>query len=118
MARRTGSDGLRRPAGSTANGQPRRARKPADVTLSKSAHLDALTKNDLMRLAGELQIDGHAAMSKPELITAIAQADGAHLGLLTKSELLRLARRSGSEVRASMTKDELIAAISESVPAA
>ena len=80
--------------------------------------MDALTKNDLLRLAGELQIDGHAAMSKPELIRAIARVDGVHLDVLTKSELLRLARRGGTEVRTSMTKDELIAAISESALAA
>ncbi len=71
-----------------------------------------------MRLAGELHINGHAAMSKPELSTAIARADGLHLDALTKSELLRLGRRGGAEVRTSMTKDELIAAISEPGPAA
>ena len=82
--------------------------------LADSGQLEALTKPALQRVAGQLHIEDSAAMSKPQLIGAIAHEDGVPLDALTKGDLLRLGRSGGSEVRSSMTRPELIAAISES----
>ena len=67
-----------------------------------------------MRLASDLEIDGHSAMSKPELVASVTRVDELSLDRLTNSELLRLGRSHGTGVRPSMNKGELIAAIAES----
>jgi hypothetical protein len=77
-------------------------------------YLDALTKEQLLRLNGDLELAGHSAMSKQELIGAITREGGVPVGALSKEELLRVARNTGAEVGTSMTKDELIAAIDTS----
>ena len=59
-------------------------------------------------------IEGHAAMSKRELIDAIVREGGVPLSTLSKDELLRVARSTGSEEGTSMTKDELMAVIDTS----
>ena len=95
-------------------------RLPAHAASSRRAtedlgrYLDVLHKNELQRLAGDLKIDGHATMTKPDLIRAIGRKRGLDLAALTKGELLRIGRDKGSGVRASMTKDQLIAVVKTS----
>jgi hypothetical protein len=74
----------------------------------------ALTKEQLVRLAGDLEVEGQYAMNKQELIDALSKAGGVSLGSLTKEELLRVARHADHDVTASMTKGELIAAVTTS----
>ena len=73
--------------------------------------LTALTKQDLLRLAEQAEIDGRSAMSKPQLVGALARQ---HLPLdtLTKHDLLTIGEGNGADIRVSMSKDELIKAIS------
>ena len=70
-----------------------------------------LTKAELVRLAGELDVADPATMNKPDLVEAVVKAGGVPLERLTKEELLRLGRGTGAELRTSMTKPELIAAL-------
>ena len=85
--------------------------RPAGPLRTRDATSSVLHKNELQRLAGDLKIDGHATMTKPDLIQAIGRKRGLHLDALTKGELLRIGRDKGSEVRASMTKDQLIGVV-------
>lgn len=85
-------------------------RPPAEVTLP-AQYLDALTKEQLLRLAYDLEVEGQSAMSKQELIDAIVHGGGVRVSVLSKEELLRVARSTGSEVGTAMTKSELIATI-------
>jgi hypothetical protein len=87
---------------------------PADVTLQDSQYLEALTKEQLLRLTEALELEGQSAMSKQELIEAIVRDGGVPISALSKEELLRIARSTGSDVGGSMTKAELIAAIDTS----
>jgi hypothetical protein len=84
---------------------------PANVTLHEGRYLDALTKEQLLHLTGDLELQGQSTMSKHELIDALTREGGVPIGTLSKDELLRVARGAGREVDTSMTKDELIAAI-------
>ena len=77
-------------------------------------YLDALTKEQLLRLGEDFELEGQSAMSKHELIEAITREGGVQLTALSKDELLRVARSSGAEVGTSMTKDAIIAAINTS----
>jgi hypothetical protein len=79
--------------------------------LHEGRYLDALTKEQLLRLTADLELEGQSAMSKHELIDAVTREGGVPIGTLSKEELLRIARSAGHEVGTSMTKDELIAAI-------
>jgi hypothetical protein len=83
------------------------------VTLSGDQY-EALTKEQLLRLAGDLEVEGQYAMNKQELIDALGRAGGVSLGSLTKEELLRVARHADYDVTTSMTKDELIATVTTS----
>jgi hypothetical protein len=69
-----------------------------------------LTKQELLGLAEEADVDGRSSMSKPELVDALQQ-DGVGLDALTKAELVAVGTGHGIEVRTSMSKNELIAAI-------
>jgi hypothetical protein len=89
------------------------ARASAGVTLSGDQY-EALTKEQLLRLAGDLEVEGQYAMNKQELIDALGRAGGVSLGSLTKEELLRVARHADYDVTTSMTKDELIATVTTS----
>jgi hypothetical protein len=86
--------------------------------LQGGQYLDALTKEQLLRLAEDLEFEGPSAMSKGDLIDAIARQGGVPLGALTKDELVRVGRSAGCDVGTSMTKDELIAAIGPELPVA
>ena len=88
---------------------------PPDVTLHDSQSLDALTKDQLLRLAEDLELESQSAASKQELIEAIIRNGGVPASALSKEELLRIARSTGSEVGTSMTKAELITAIDTSL---
>jgi hypothetical protein len=83
----------------------------APPAASAAGTVGALTKAQLLRLTGDLELEGQSAMSKDELIDAVAREGGVPIGTLSKEELLRVARSAGCEVGTSMTKDELIAAI-------
>jgi hypothetical protein len=87
---------------------------PADVTLKDSQYLEALTKEQLLRLTEALEVEGQSAMSKQELIEALVRDGGVPISALSKEELLRIARSTGSDVGGSMTRAELIAAIDTS----
>ena len=80
-----------------------------------SRHLDALTKDQLLRLTEELEFEVQSAMSKQELVETIARNGGVPASALLKEELLRVARNTGSEVSTSMTKAEIITAIDTSL---
>jgi hypothetical protein len=69
--------------------------------------LEVLAKQDLLRLAQELDVEGRASMSKPELLDAL-ENEGVPPATLTKRELLNLGESWGLEVRASMSKAELV----------
>jgi hypothetical protein len=73
-----------------------------------------LTKTELIRLAGELDVADPSTMSKQDLVEAVVRVGGVPLDRLNKDELLRLGRGTGAELRTSMTKPELIAAITTS----
>lgn len=88
---------------------------PPEVTLHDSQSLDALTKDQLLRLAEDLELESQSAASKQELIEAIIRNGGVPASALSKEELLRIARSTGSEVGTSMTKAELITAIDTSL---
>ena len=64
-------------SGKLGNGRPsapkRATRRSADIVGDK-ARLAALTKNELLRRAADLEIRGHAAMTKPELVAAVTRA--------------------------------------------
>jgi hypothetical protein len=83
--------------------------------LHDSQSLDALTKDQLLRLAEDLELESQAAASKQELIEVIIRNGGVPASALSKEELLRIARSTGSEVGTSMTKAELITAIDTSL---
>ena len=85
----------------------------AEVTL-REGHYQALTKEQLLRLAGEFELEGEYAMNKQELIEALGREGGVPLGALSKEELLRVARRADCDVVTSMTKDDLIGAVTAS----
>ena len=80
-----------------------------------SQSLDALTKDQLLRLTEDLELEVQPATSKHELVEAIVRKGGIPASALLKDELLRVARNTGSEVSTSMTKSELIAAIDASL---
>src|ERR1700750_2879884 len=88
---------------------------PPDVTLHDSQSLEALTKDQLLRLAEDLELESQSAASKQELIEAIIRSGGVPASALSKEELLRIARSAGSEMGSSMTKAELITAIDTSL---
>jgi hypothetical protein len=88
---------------------------PPDVTLHDSQLLDALTKDQLLGLTEDLELESQSAASKQELIEAILRKGGVPASALSKEELLRIARSTGSEVGTSMTKAELISAIDTSL---
>jgi hypothetical protein len=83
--------------------------------LHDSQSLEALTKDQLLRLAEDLKLESQSAASKQELIEAIIRNGGVPASALSKEELLRIARSTGSEVGTSMTKAELITAIGTSL---
>lgn len=107
------TDRLRRPANSAARGE-REGSGPhsAGAIVRKAGELEALTKEELLRLTESLDVEGRSSMSKSELIEAIGRQGGLKLDALNKEELLRFGRATGSDVRASMTKDELVTTIS------
>jgi hypothetical protein len=89
------------------------ARSSAGVTLSEDQY-QALTKEQLLRLAGDFEVEGQYAMNKQELIHVLGRAGGVSLDALTKEELLRIARHADHDVATSMTKAELIATVTTS----
>ena len=88
---------------------------PPDVTLHDSQFLEALTKDQLLHLTEDLELESQPATSKQELIEVIIRSGGVPASALSKEELLRIARSTGSEVGTSMTKAELITAIDASL---
>jgi hypothetical protein len=88
---------------------------PPGVTLHDSQFLDALTKDQLLRVMEDLELESQPATSKQELIEVIIRNGGVPASALSKEELLRIARSTGSEVGTSMTKAELITAIDASL---
>jgi hypothetical protein len=88
---------------------------PPDVTLHDSQVLDALTKDQLLRVTEDLEIESQPTTSKQDLIEVIIRSGGVPASTLSKEELLRIARSTGSEVGTSMTKAELITAIDASL---
>ena len=88
---------------------------PPGVTLHDSQFLDALTKDQLLRVMEDLELERQPAASKQELIEVIIRNGGVPASALSKEELLRIARSTGSEVGTSMTKAELITAIDASL---
>jgi hypothetical protein len=83
--------------------------------LHDSQSLEALTKDQLLRLTEDLERESQSATSKQELIEAIIRNGGVPASALSKEELLRIARSTGSEAGTSMTKAELITAIGTSL---
>jgi hypothetical protein len=79
--------------------------------MAEEEQLNALTKQNLVALAHELEIEGATTLAKGELVETLAE-EGVPIDLLTKRDLLRLAESQGIDVRASMSKPELIASIS------
>jgi hypothetical protein len=69
--------------------------------------LDALTKQELLRLAENVELDGRSAMNKPDLLDALSK-QRLPWESLTKQDLLTIGEEKGAEVRSSMTKSELI----------
>ncbi len=84
-------------------------RVPGDLTLRGNRQVDALTRDQLVRVTEELELGVPTATSKHELVEAIVRQGGIPANALLKEELLRVARNTGSEVNTSMTKAELIA---------
>ena len=82
--------------------------------LRTSGQVGRLTRAELDRLAGALDVADASTMSKQDLVEAIVRAGGVPLDRLNKAELLRLGRGTGADLRGSMTKPELIAVISTS----
>jgi hypothetical protein len=72
--------------------------------------LKVLTRQELLVLAEEADVEGRSSMSKPKLVDALEQ-EGVGLDALTKAELLAVGTGHGLDVRTSMSKNELIAAI-------
>jgi hypothetical protein len=73
-----------------------------------------LTKAELNRLAGELDVADSSTMNKQDLVQAVVRVGGVPLDRLNKDELVRLGRGNGVELRTSMSKPELIATIRSS----
>jgi hypothetical protein len=69
--------------------------------------LQVLAKQDLLRVAQGLEIEGRTSMSKPELLDAL-EDEGVTPETLTKRELLDLGESWGLDVKASMSKTELV----------
>ena len=69
---------------------------PANVTLHEGRYLDALTKEQLLHLTGDSELEGQSAMSKHELIDAVTREGGVPIGTLSKEELLRVARSAAA----------------------
>ena len=84
------------------------------ATLRTVDQVDRLTKAELIRLAGQLDVADSSTMNKQDLVRAVVRVGGVPLDRLNKDELLRLGRGTGAELQTSMTKPELIAAISTS----
>jgi colicin import membrane protein len=89
------------------------ARSSAGLTLTEQQY-GALTKEQLLRLAAGLEVEGQSAMNKQDLIQAVGRAGGVSFNALTKEELLRVARHADQDVATSMTKSELIATVTAS----
>jgi hypothetical protein len=97
-------------------GQGHAAGNGDGATLRTVDQVDRLTKAELIRLAGQLDVADSSTMNKQDLVRAVVRVGGVPLDRLNKDELLRLGRGSGAELQTSMTKPELIAAISTSRP--
>ena len=95
-------------------GQGRAAANGDGATLRTVDQVDRLTKAELIRLAGQLDVADSSTMNKQDLVRAVVRVGGVPLDRLNKDELLRLGRGTGAELQTSMTKPELIAAISTS----
>ncbi len=75
-----------------------------------SGGLTDRTKDELMGMARERDVEGRSDMTKGELAKALG-GGGDDLDGRTKDALMDLARERGVEGRSSMTKDELVAAL-------
>ena len=89
------------------NGQPMSAAMTATLPNLTASDLDVLAKQDLLRIAQALDVEGRASMTKPDLLEAL-EGEGVSPTNLTKRELLDLGESWGLEVRASMSKAELV----------
>ena len=62
---------------------------PEALTLH-AQYLDALTKEQLLRLTGDLDVEGQSTMSKQELIDAVVRGGGVRVSALSNEELFRV----------------------------